>query len=304
MGLAIDLAAALGTLPDRDAPLERSAEVPVSEHAIRTWCAAVGECNPLYLDREAARRAGHPAVVAPPAMLQTWTMPIADRPAAPTLHAQVRAAARACGLDAVVATDDEQECLRPVHPGQMLGERSWIEAVSPPKATALGRGQFVTIAVEICDQAGTPVGRMRARTLYFDPGPAALRAAAAEDDPGNMAPLQVPLTRSLIVTASLASNDHEAVHHDHEIARAQGLDDIIASIVTSAGLVLRYTGLTAVDAPCRWLALRLAQPAFPGDVLRFQGRSAVTAEGTRFHVRGDHARGRHVTAEVSYGHRP
>lgn len=303
MSLALDLAAALGALPDRGAPLERSAEVPVSEHAIRTWCAAVGERNPLYLDLEAARRAGHPAVIAPPAMLQTWTMPIADHPAAPTLHAQVRAAARACGLDAVVATDYEQEYLQPVHPGQMLRESSWIEAVSSPKATALGRGQFVTIVFEVSNQAGAPVGRMRARTLYFNPDPAAPRTVAAEDEPGDMAPLQVPLTRSLIVTASLASNDHEAVHHDHEIARAQGLDDIIASIVTTAGLVLRYTGLVAGDAPCRSLTLRLARPAFPGDVLGFRGRTTATAEGTHFHVRGDHARGRHVTAEVSYGHR-
>jgi len=300
MSLAIDLAAALETLPDRGAPLERSAEVPVSEHAIRTWCAAVGDRNPLYLDREAARRAGHPAVVAPPAMLQIWTMPIAERSAAPTLHARVRAVARDSGLSAVVATDYEQEYLRPVHPGELLRDYSWIDAVSPPKATALGCGQFVTIAFEISDQAGTPVGRTRARTLYFDPAPAAHRGMAAEDEPGGMAPLEVPLTRTLIVAAALASNDHEAVHHDHEIARVQGLDDIIASIVTTAGLVLRYTGLTAGDAPCRSLSLRLARPAFPGDVLAFQGQESVTTEGTRFHVRGDHARGRHVTADVGY----
>jgi len=311
MSLAIDLAAALETLPGRGAPLERTAEVPVSEHAIRTWCAAIGERNLLYLDREAARRAGYPAVVAPPAMLQTWTMPIAERPAAPTLHARVRAAARDCGLGAVVATDYEQEYLRPVHPEQVLREHSWVEAVSPAKSTALGRGQFVTIAFEISDRAGPPVGRMRARTLYFDPAPAAPRTAvapaaprtaAAGDEPGDLAPLQVPLTRTLIVAASLASNDHEAVHHDHEIARAQGLDDIIASIVTTAGLVLRYTGLVAGDSPCRSLALRLARPAFPGDVVAFQGRTTATADGTRFDVRGDHARGWHVTAEVSYGH--
>ena len=94
----IDLAAALETLPDRGAPLERSAEVPVSEHAIRTWCAAVGERNPLYLDHETARRAGHPAVVAPPAMLQTWTMPIAGpfgRPDAARSGSRRRARLRA-----------------------------------------------------------------------------------------------------------------------------------------------------------------------------------------------------------------
>ena len=103
---------------------------------------------------------------------------------------------------------------------------------------------------------------------------------------GGMAPLEIPLTRTLIVAASLASNDHEAT-----------------SIVTTAGLVLRYTGLAAGDAPCRSLRLRLARPAFPGDVLAMSGRESVTANGTRFHVRGDHARGRHVTADVGYGRR-
>jgi len=239
-------------------------------------------------------------------MLQTWTMPIGARAraATPTLHARVRAAAREAALAAVVATDYEQEYLAPIHPGQVLTERSWIDAVSPPKSTALGPGRFVTIAFEIVDQRGEPVGRMRARTLYFDPAPCGRSGQRVEADPGELEPLKVPLSRTLVIAASLASNDHEPVHHDHEIARAQGLDDIIVSIVTTAGLVLRYAMAHSEGVTCRSLRLRLARPAFPGDVLILRGSSRPGRTGPVLTVHGNHARGRHVTAEVGFAYPP
>jgi acyl dehydratase len=293
-----DLAAEVVALATRDAPLGRTAEVPVSEHAIRTWCAAVGEVNPLHHSTDAART----GITAPPAMLQTWTMPIGDRATNPSLHARVRAATRQAGLSAVVATDYEHEYLRPVRVGEVLTERSWIDAVSGPKDTALGTGRFVTIAFEIADERGDPVGRLRTRTLYFDPATARSgdTARPARDEPGEtLAPQDIPLTRTLIIAASLASSDHEPVHHDHEVARAQGLPDIIASIVTTAGLVLAYAGERGpAGARPRRMRLRLARPAVPGDILRLGGRADPLPDGTRLTVHGDHARGRHVTAEV------
>ena len=47
---------------------------PVNTPMIRHWVDALDDRNPIYLDDEAARRAGHEGAVAPPAMLQTWTM--------------------------------------------------------------------------------------------------------------------------------------------------------------------------------------------------------------------------------------
>ena len=38
------------------------------------WLDAIGDRNPIYVDEAAARAAGHPGVVAPPAMIQVWTM--------------------------------------------------------------------------------------------------------------------------------------------------------------------------------------------------------------------------------------
>jgi acyl dehydratase len=46
---------------------------PVNQPMIRHWVEAIGDTNPIYVDDEAARAAGHPGVVAPPAMIQVWT---------------------------------------------------------------------------------------------------------------------------------------------------------------------------------------------------------------------------------------
>jgi acyl dehydratase len=288
-------------LPTRDAPRTRLAELPVSEHAIRVWCDAVGETAAIHLDRAAARRAGFADVVAPCAMLQTWAMAhsATGRAESPTLHHTVREVARRSGYDHVVATDYEQEYHRPLVPGDLLAERSWIEEVSPEKRTSLGRGRFVTIGLAFDDVTGTTVGTMRSRTFYFSTAgarPRPPRVFRAEPSAGT--PLDtwsIRLDRHLVIAAALASNDHEAVHLDHLAAREQGLPDVIASIVTTSGLVLRYLNERLGPRTwCRRLALTLAMPAVPGDVLVLDGIHDTESE--RVVITGDHARGRHVSA--------
>lgn len=298
-------------------PIVRTAEVAVSEQAIRTWCAAIGEDNPIYRDAEAAARAGHGGVFAPPPLLQTWTIPIgqdlAEHP--PTLHSRVRRAASDCGFDAVVATDYEHDNLGYVRPGDLLTERSRIDSVSDRKQTTLGEGHFVTIGFELANQDGTPVGRVRARTLYFRPSP---HGPTRPDPPGGLGQyrqtpsgnadqgsnqwprLDVPITRTLVVGASLAARDSEPVHHNRLVAREQGLPDIITGIVTTAGLVNRYAGCNLPrSAVARRLSLRLASPAVPGDVLALRG--GWTSE-RQVHVVGHHDRGMHVEARIEFRH--
>ena len=47
---------------------------PVNEPMIHHWCDATGDRNPAYLDPAAAKETGRDGVIAPPAMLQAWTM--------------------------------------------------------------------------------------------------------------------------------------------------------------------------------------------------------------------------------------
>ncbi len=52
----------------------RLARDPVNQPMINNWVEAIGDRNPIYVDDAAARAAGHPGIVAPPAMIQVWTM--------------------------------------------------------------------------------------------------------------------------------------------------------------------------------------------------------------------------------------
>ena len=47
---------------------------PVNQPMINNWVDAIGDDNPIYIDEAAAKAAGHPGIVAPPAMIQVWTM--------------------------------------------------------------------------------------------------------------------------------------------------------------------------------------------------------------------------------------
>ena len=46
----------------------------VSEPVIRSWCDAMSENNPLYTNPDIANNSKHNGIIAPPAMLQVWTM--------------------------------------------------------------------------------------------------------------------------------------------------------------------------------------------------------------------------------------
>ena len=52
-----------------------TARDPVNQSTIRNWCDAISESNPHYLDPQTATEGPHGHIVAPPAMLQVWSMP-------------------------------------------------------------------------------------------------------------------------------------------------------------------------------------------------------------------------------------
>ncbi|MGC4988048.1 bifunctional MaoC family dehydratase N-terminal/OB-fold nucleic acid binding domain-containing protein [Nocardia salmonicida] len=152
---------------------------PVNQPMIHNWVEALGDANPIYVDDEAARAAGHPGIVAPPAMAQVWTMQ--------GLHG-VRAADDpmnlanelfdAAGYTSVVATNCEQTYHRYVRPGEEVQVTSKLAEVKGPKRTGLGDGWFLTYATtwSVGDEVVT---EMLFRLLKFAPGTAA--AAPARD---------------------------------------------------------------------------------------------------------------------------
>ncbi|BCK69832.1 DNA-binding protein [Streptomyces libani subsp. rufus] len=143
----------------------------VNESMIRHWCEAVGDANPAYRG---------PDAVAPPTMLQAWTMGglsgHADRSGA---YDELSGLLDGAGYTSIVATDCEQEYLRPLRPGDRITFDSVIESVSECKTTKLGVGHFITTRMDIRAD-GEPAGTHRFRVLKYAP---AARLPKTEERP-------------------------------------------------------------------------------------------------------------------------
>jgi uncharacterized protein len=146
----------------------------VNEAMIRHWCDAVGDDNPVYTDPEAAAASVHGGLVAPPTMLQAWTMRgLRPPPQEAGRQDDLMGLLNDAGYTSVVATNCDQEYERYLRPGDLLTATGAIESVSDEKHTALGDGYFVTTLTTFTDQQGEVVGRMRFRILKFKPRPKA-----------------------------------------------------------------------------------------------------------------------------------
>ena len=72
--IALDLDALLAKFAGTSDGATGSCPYPVNAPMIHHWCDAIDDRNPCYLDREFAEKSTHGGLVAPPAMLQAWTM--------------------------------------------------------------------------------------------------------------------------------------------------------------------------------------------------------------------------------------
>ena len=144
---------------------------PINLPTIHTWLDALGDQNPIYTSVEAARAAGHPGLVAPPAMIQVWTMPgLRGRRGEDDPLGGMMTVLDAAGYPAVVATDCEQIYHRYLRDGESLSVSARLESVVGPKQTALGEGWFVTTRSTwfVGDE---PVAEMMFRVLRYRPAP-------------------------------------------------------------------------------------------------------------------------------------
>jgi len=148
----------------------------VNEAMIRHWCEAMGDENPIYPDAEAAKESAHGGIVAPPTMLQAWSMRgMAQAKLMETSSDNQLAVHNLLtqnGYPSVVATNCEQEYTRYLRPGDQVISHTVIESISEQKATALGTGYFINTRTTFRDQKGEPVGWMTFRVLKFKPNAA------------------------------------------------------------------------------------------------------------------------------------
>jgi uncharacterized OB-fold protein/acyl dehydratase len=152
------------------------------------WLDAIGDRNPIYVDDAAAKAAGHPGAVAPPAMIQVWTMAglggvrADDDPLGKILGLFDEA-----GYIGVVATNCEQTYHRYLRAGEEVSVSAELTDVVGPKQTALGEGFFITQKIT-WQSGGEDVAEMVWRIMKFRPRDSApsVSAVPADLDPEQM----------------------------------------------------------------------------------------------------------------------
>jgi uncharacterized OB-fold protein len=147
----------------------RQGRDPVNLAMIRNWIEAIGEASPAYSDAEFAAGSVAGALVAPPAMIQVWTMPGLHRTrAGDDPLGQMSEALEAAGYTSVVATNCDQAYHRYLRVGEQVSVRASLVGVTGPKRTALGEGWFVTTR-STWYAGGEAVATMDFRILRFRP---------------------------------------------------------------------------------------------------------------------------------------
>jgi len=147
----------------------------VSEPVIRSWCDAMSESNPLYISQDFANDSKHGGIIAPPAMLQVWTMSglhLGDqfqRNTEDSPSAGVYQLLDEAGFTGVVATNATYHYDAVIKPGDLISASQKLLDISEEKTTAIGVGHFVTTETIYFDTSGKQVGSMEFRVLKFRP---------------------------------------------------------------------------------------------------------------------------------------
>ena len=274
---------------------------PVSATQIWQWCSAMGDNNPTY----------HPGEnqIAPPAMMQMWTMRDFNDHYAPgsTAAAPYRVFddMKALGYPANVAVSYDIRFHRYLRVGECARHFTSVVDISDRKSTRLGSGYFVTERVEYLTDEETLFAE--ALITYFQYQPAAVEAIDEAEQPtgvtgdsqagemvdagmntwqpdfsdidpaslriGDALPeLRIPITHKLIVGGAIATQDFIPVHHNVPAAQAAGMPDIFMNILTTSGLSARYlSDWAGAGSRLQDIKFSLMAPNFPGDVMVMGG---------------------------------
>ena len=162
----------LGTLAEaramvgrRTAP--RRAEAEVSWGMVKHFCAMTHDANPSYWDPSFATSQWG-GLVAPPAMLMTWLMPVEWSPTSASPEPMLPARVPLPGASMVNGSNDTTYFL-PVLVGDRLTVEEELVSVSEEKSTRLGVGHFVETLSVYRNQDGTVVAEVRNTLFRFTP---------------------------------------------------------------------------------------------------------------------------------------
>ena len=284
---------------------------PVSRVQIWQWCSAMGDRNPLYLDDAYRSRAGFERVVAPPAMMQMWSMRDVNMAYAPgstdAAPYQVLDTLSDNGFPGNVAVSYDITFHRLLLEGDRAHHYTTVIAISERKSTALGQGYFVTERVEYLDQDERLFAEALITYFQYKPavtgnGDATREPSATDAEDGSTAAqwqtdftdisydqlsegqalpeLTIPITHKLIVSGAAATQDFIDGHHNAQAAKAAGMPDIFMNILTTSGLSARYlSDWAGPGSRLKTIKFKLMAPNVPGDVMVMQGQIAKLEQG-------------------------
>lgn len=171
----------------------------VNRAMIRHWTEVTGDANPVYTDEEFAARSSKGGIIAPPTMLQIWSMEgyRMCQPQGPDLDVQrqLHKVFDEHGFVGVLGTNTSSEYYRDLRPGDQVTYHTVIDSISERKNTARGVGYFIETVTRFTDQHGREVGRQVFRVLKFQPKDVPAEAkpeAAAEATPAAPTRIQAP----------------------------------------------------------------------------------------------------------------
>jgi len=282
---------------------------PVSRVQIWQWCSAMGDRNPLYLDDDYRRHLDCERALAPPAMMQMWTMGDINFQRAPgtveSPNERVFEVLEKYGFPGIVAVSYDINFHRLLLEGDRAHHYSTIESITPLKQTVLGEGYFVTEHAEFMDQNATLYAdAMIAYFVYRPKSTDANATQTAQETPipassdlqwttdftdilyaslseGQSLPeLEIPITHKLIVGGALATQDFMPVHHNAPAAKASGMPDIFMNILTTNGLCARYlSDWAGAGSRLKRINFKLMAPNVPGDTMIMQGNVVKLERG-------------------------
>lgn len=155
----------------------------VNAAMIRHWAEVMGDNNPVYTDAGFAATTSKGGIIAPPAMLQAWSMEgyaMAHQPAQ-DVQRELHNVFDAHGFTGVLGTNCKQEYYRDLKPGDQVFAHTIIDSISEQKATQRGIGYFIETVTDFTDQNGDKVGRMVFRVLKFIPNDSNSAVKEADD---------------------------------------------------------------------------------------------------------------------------
>nr|WP_242705398.1 OB-fold domain-containing protein [Streptomyces griseocarneus] len=256
-----DLHDLLKTYEGRPVAVSGRGPDPVNSPMIRHWCEAMGDTDPAYTG---------PDPVAPPTMLQAWTLAGLGGPGGaqvrPGPYRELMALLEAAGCTAIVATDCEQEYLRPLRPGDVITFDSVIASVSPRKTTRLGGS--------LRHHAHGDPGERRTRGNASLPLPEVRARRPGRGPPRPPTPRDQPRQRRLLGGRRRARAAHPALRRLRKAAFP-----LVAGVRRLR--IARLDGGTGLGRRDGLLVCRHAPPALPGLRTPYAVGLIELAEGVR-----------------------